>query len=97
MRLQVLLGDLGLGRSVEKRVEQHEFLFFVAAGHNRDEVDELGVVDRAIQLGTVLDHEEDFIGQVGVLDVEQFEVLEQFSFSNDLVLGQPIKLFLNLR
>ena len=97
MRLQVLLGDLGLGRSVEKRVEQHEFLFFVAAGHNGDEVDELGVVDRTIQLRAVLDHEEDFIGQVGVLNIQQFEVLEQFSFSDDLVLGQPIKLLLNLR
>ena len=34
-----------------------------------DEVDELGVIDWAIELTAVLDHKEDFIGQVSVLNL----------------------------
>ena len=75
MGFELLLGDLGIRRLVEEGEEQLQLLLFSAFGYDRDKVDELVVVHRGVKGRTVLDHEEELIGQVGVVDFHQAEVL----------------------
>ena len=75
MRFKVFFCDFGLNRSIKERVQQCQFLFFCALGNDGDEVDELGVVDGAVELAAVFNHEEYLVRQVRVLDVQKLEVL----------------------
>ena len=61
MRFQVFFRNLLLRALVEESEEQLEFLFRGASVDDRDEVDELSVVDGAVELAAVLDHEEDLV------------------------------------
>ena len=96
MGFQVFFGNFGFNRTIEESVQELKFFFLSAFGDDRDEVDEFGVVNRAIQLTAVLDHEEYLIGKVGILDLQQFEVLEELALADHVVLREPLKLFLDL-
>jgi len=76
MCLQVFFRNLRLNGTIEKCVEEWQFLLFGAFGDYGDEIDELGVVDGTIQLTTVLDDEENFICKIGVLYLEQFKIFQ---------------------
>ena len=62
-----------------------------------DEIDEFGVVDWAVELTAVFDHKENFIGKIGVLNLQQLEILEQLALANYIVFRQPFKLLFDLR
>ena len=68
--LQVLLGYLWLDRTIEERVEELEFVFFASFAHDWNKINEFGVVDWAVELTAVFDHKENFIGKIGVLDLQ---------------------------
>ena len=85
MSFQVFFRNLRLDRTIEKCVQERQLFLLSAFGDYRDEVDELGVVDGAVQLTTVLYHEENFIRKIGVLYLEQFEIFEQFTLADHVV------------
>ena len=96
MRFQILLGDLWLNGTIEERVKELEFVFFASFAHDWNEIDEFGVVDGTVELTAVFDHEENFIGKIGVLNLQQLEILEQLPLANYIVFRQSFKFFFDL-
>lgn len=75
MRLQVFFGDFAVCGFVKKRIKELQLLFSRPFRNNRNEVYEFAIVDRTIQLRTVLYHEENFISEVSILYLDHAEVL----------------------
>ena len=70
-----------------------QFLIFGPFRHNAHKVQELIKVDRRISQTRVLNHEEDFVGDVSVLQLHHPEILEQFPLADNLIFTQSIKFF----
>lgn len=97
MCLQVFFRNLLLHRLVEESIEVFQFIFARPLGDDRDEVDKFGVINWTVKLPGVLNHQEDFVGEIRVLDGHQPEVLEQLALANHIVFRKSVEFFLNLR
>ena len=76
MRLEVFFCNFGVDTLVEEGVQELQLLFSIAFRHDTHEVDELAIIDRAVEQRTVLDHQKYLIRQVSILDLCEPEVLQ---------------------
>ena len=85
MRFQVFFCNLLVCALVKECIQELKLLFAGAFSNDGDEIDELCVINWTVKLAAVLNHEEDLVGEIRVLDFHQSEVLKQFPLADHIV------------